>query len=470
MIAAILLVQAVWPVGPMFVLSAPLLVMAAITAVYFLKLIREEKRLPITEAGSFYILAIFAYGALPLIGHLLSGMHLTVLSHGRLYALDPEPGEFASVGWMHVLFMVSFVLAYFSVRRARAPCNGTPLQMSADTLKVLVLLFLMLEGYFLYLKLFAGVDFSAAYDQSLYDHAQAFQQLSHAQQQLVVHPLGMLSAIKIGMVVWLTSNWHTRVHRWALFAVLAYIVLAYVMAPGGRFAVISVFLAAILSYHQFVRPIPVRRTMLFACLFFVAFFAANILRSGGGDLSGLGRLFDLASSNYGLIEDFFSFSNEFQISYGSIMSLQHTLADPMVKIPWQVRFYDVLLVIPQQLLPFAKVDPVAWYVQLSNNPDFFNYGVIAESLLGGGEAEIVLRGLVTGGLLAAIHNWHVSRPGQFWPTFFYIWLTIIIYQSFRNTSAYFLPLVLFQWLPVYFGVGILTILLKGKRQVVAAGP
>jgi hypothetical protein len=439
---------AIAPGNQGLIILAPLIALVGILILFLGRLTREDGRLPIADIGSFYVLAIFAYGAIPLLFHLLSGMQLTVLSHDRLLSLDPPPIEYALVGWLHVVFMATFVLTYISIRKANPFLEGKALVVTKNTLKVLLLMWLMFEGYFLYLKLFMGINFSTAYDSSLYESAAAYAQLGTTQQQFVAHPLGMLSAIKIGLIIWLTSKWKSRAHRLMLIAVLVYILWGYLKAPGGRFAIISIFLTVMLTYHQLVQPIRFRKTLFYGFLLLITFFAANIYR--GQDTGNVGLAFDFIKETSGGGSGLFSFSNEFQISYGSIMELENNLYKNFLgSIPWQVYFHDIFLLVPNQLLPFEKIDPVLWYVKATNNPDFFNYGVIARSIIGFGLVEVILFGLIMGGILASIHNWYIRHCGSFWHTFLYIWIAIVVYQSFRNVSTYVAPLFLYQWLPVY---------------------
>lgn len=463
-LAVVLIALSLRPIYQVFTLIAPLSALTGICVLFFWNLTRKDRRLPIIDLGSFYMLAILAYGALPLTWHLLSGMHLTVFGHGRLYAIDPAPAEFAQVGWMHVVFALLFACAYLAMRRKPPYASGTHLRVSGTTSKILLAMLLVFQGYFFWVRASTGVEFSTAYDSSLYEQAAAYQQLSLVQQQFIAHPYGMLAAIKIGLIIWLTANWTSRAHRWALISVLVFLVLSYIKAPGGRFTLISMFLAAFLTYHHTVQPIRLRAAVTYSSLLMASFFAANMFRGGDGSGIRVVAIWDALDMSTG-----FSFANEFQISYGSILELHHKLTSGALReIPWQVYLHDLLLVIPQQLLPFEKIDPVRWYVTSTNNPDYFNYGVIAESVLGFGLAELVVRGLMTGLIFAAIHNWWMRKSSKFWPTFFYMWLMIVVYQSFRNTSTHIVPLIIYQWLPVYAVVALLGTVFQQQRPALSS--
>lgn len=445
-----------------YTLLTPLSALISISALFFWNLARKDQRLPIFDLGFFYMLAIFAYGALPLVWHLISGMQLTVFSQVRIYTVDPSPKEFTQVGWMHVVFALSFACAYLTFRRTRNYADSMKMHVSTTTPQLLLVMLLLLQGYLFWIKGSAGVDFSASYaDNSVYEQAEAYQQLGYLQQQFIAHPYGILAAIKIGLIIWLTANWRYRAHRWALMCALGFLILSYLQSPGGRFAIMSMFLAAFLTYHQKVQPIRLRNAFIFGSIAMLSFFAANVYRL---DISS--DQFEIVSDN---IATGFSFSNEFQISYGSILELQRNLTTGAVtEIPWQVYFHEMLLITPQQILPFEKIDPVVWYVE-STYPDYFNYGVIAQSVIGFGLSELVLRGLITGVVFAAIHNLWMRNHEKFWHTFFYIWLMIVVYQSFRNASAYILPLIIYQWAPIYTLVFVLESVFQRQQLPPTAG-
>ena len=118
------------------------------------------------------------------------------------------------------------------------------------------------------------------------------------------------------------------------------------------------------------------------------------------------------------------------------------------------------MLVPAQLLPFEKVDPVLWYVAATRDPDFFTYGVIAQSLLGLGWFEVIVRGLLVGVILALVHNWWARSPANLWRNVFYIWLAVVSYYTVRGTSFYLATLVLLRFVPLVLAVQFFTRLLR----------
>ena len=124
------------------------------------------------------------------------------------------------------------------------------------------------------------------------------------------------------------------------------------------------------------------------------------------------------------------------------------------RVPWQVYLSDVLLLFPQQLLPFEKIDPVLWYTNVTQSAGFFVYGVIAQAILGLDWIELIIRGIVLGGIMAAFHRWYVRRASSFWVTLFYCWLMLWSYNAVRNTTFYLVVWIVYRFVPAVLLVGV----------------
>jgi hypothetical protein len=116
---------------------------------------------------------------------------------------------------------------------------------------------------------------------------------------------------------------------------------------------------------------------------------------------------------------------------------------------------DFVRPIPQQLLPFEKIDPALWYLDVLGIREGnigFMFGVISEAAVGFGAPEMALRGLAVGAIFALIHNWYARNASRFWPTLFYIWLCVWSYYTYRASSFYLLTHVITMFVPVYIFV------------------
>ena len=142
-------------------------------------------------------------------------------------------------------------------------------------------------------------------------------------------------------------------------------------------------------------------------------------------------------------------------------------AGEIEELPLAFYASDILAVVPQQLLPFAKLNPGSWYVE-AYYPRFaeiggaFAFGTVAESIVGWGWIDLIMRGAVLGAGLALMHRYFVNRAGSFWTFILYTWLTVQAYQLFRGSTFYLLPMFLYRFLPVVVALKILAPL--GERQ------
>jgi hypothetical protein len=428
-----------------------------VSAIFWTGLWRQDRELPILEMGSFYMLAIVVYSVVPLLSYLLSGLEFSVLSHGRLYRLNPTPHQFATPAWGYVFFMITFAYAYLRWRPAPPP--RTDLAAPKRTVVAVVSLFLLLNGAFLALRLLYGVNFATSYDATLYEHELAYQALPLVARQFVDHGDHMLMILNAAVATLLVSRWKSWKWRVALVGWLVALGLDYFLNPGSRFRFIAVVLFAILAYHRFVQPIRARAIVVAAALMATFFFGAGLLRTGTSTLDQ-GQVLQVVTENPRLV---FSTANEFQIHYGGAIEFDDLLRKGMLDpIPWQIYASDILLLLPQQLLPFDKIDPVKWYVEQTGNTDFFSFGVLTQSMLGIGWLEMALRGLILGAILACIRRWWAVNPGRLWRNVFYIWMSVVIYQAARNTTFYFFAFILFEFLPLLILVWFIERLLSVK--------
>lgn len=439
---------------------APLFAACAISILFWRSLMKRDRGLPIFELGASFMLAAAAYAALPLVAYVLSGMQFSVLSHQRLYQLNPAPEQYAEVGWMYVVFMATFALGYLAWRKRERTAAVDLEPIPRVTVIVVVVLWLFLNGAVLFLRFVYGVNFLVAYDQSLYEAAAAFAQLPLIARQLIPIVYGLLTILNVVIIVLLVAHWKSRLWRNVLIIWIVASCLFYLLNPGGRFALFSMLIAFVMAFHRFVRPIRMSEGLLGGLALFAAFMGASFVRWGS--------LLDQAQVALDLLDGYqvlFTISDEFQNAYGSLLefkhNLEHGLLDP---VPWQIYAADILMTIPQQILPFEKLEPVEWYVQATHNSDYFNFSVFAQAAIGFGWVEIALRGGLLGFALAIIHNWWARKPSTLWRTVFYIWLTVVSYQAVRNTSFYFVPLVLYRFLPLLLIVRIGEWLVEGAAS------
>jgi hypothetical protein len=268
----------------------------------------------------------------------------------------------------------------------------------------------------------------------------------------------------LAILTWLFRDYRRK--RWIIALLLAGETALTLAALGARSQLMLLLAASGILYHLEVRPVRLRTAMLLGSGALAAFLALGIVRS----LQGVRGFGERASSLS---------VGEFEGVFGNALDLERRKAQGEVPpVPTGFFVADVLAPIPSQLLPVTKVDPADWYLEtfypeIKERGGGLVLGVIAQSILGGGPAEVVARGLIVGVFFAALHRLFVRRRGRFWVTAVYLWTLLMAAVSFRATSFYFVSPFVQQVLPTIILVEVIRALIAGaaraQRYVQAGG-
>ena len=102
----------------------PLVSLLLLAVIYVAAMIRRDKRVPVFELGSMFVLAVTAYGAVPLMNYLAGGLEWQTYADPRLVNYAPSPEEVGAFAWQHVALLASFIVAYLWVRKASRPLEA----------------------------------------------------------------------------------------------------------------------------------------------------------------------------------------------------------------------------------------------------------------------------------------------------------------------------------------------------------
>ena len=109
--------------------------------------------------------------------------------------------------------------------------------------------------------------------------------------------------------------------------------------------------------------------------------------------------------------------------------------------------------IPRQIVGDLKLDPATFYVS-TFYPEFSEaggglaFGAIAESTIGFGPLEALVRGTLVGCAYALIRNVCLRGRLSVLDAFVYTWFVVLSYQAIRDTTFAVFPRFLFQVLPL----------------------
>src|SRR5262249_48808810 len=136
---------------------------------------------------------------------------------------------------------------------------------------------------------------------------------------------------------------------------------------------------------------------------------------------------------------------------------------------------DFYLPIPSQLLPFEKIDPSSWYIDLIQDNGSgvgYMFGVMSQAALGFDWIELVVRAALLALMLALLQSWYVRHPTSFGRTLFCLFASIWTYYSVRASTFYFLYFLIYHFVPVLLATKALERMLSraGRRRAALQVP
>jgi hypothetical protein len=88
------------------------------------------------------------------------------------------------------------------------------------------------------------------------------------------------------------------------------------------------------------------------------------------------------------------------------------------------------------------------------------FGVMSQAAIGLDWIEVALRGALLAACLAFMHRWYVRHALGFWPTLFYLFVSVWIYYTMRASTFYFLYNIVYQFLPLMVLTRLVDVLLR----------
>ena len=363
------------------------------------------------------------YIAVPTIFYIKSGYHWSTLSDPRLLEMNATPGDVADLLWFVTAYLTTFCAAYALLRGAGMP--GPNIGVETDTRDGWALIVLLTLGivYQTGIENYFHINLNPSNKELQANYGVT--QLPLFVAQITHNILGILRITMLGIIAFVFAR---RGRALGLVLGVWLLIEGYLTVAnmGARAYYAFLIMAVILSYHRMIRPIgPV-----------LAVGVASVLLAG---LIGYGYWRD-ASNYVTSVADIWSKATEFQVLLANGLHVSWARAQGVIgDVPWQIRLSDLFLMIPQQLLPFKKIDLSDWYIQqahVDNQGVGLMFGVVAQSKLGFGLPEIMVRGAVLGAVLALIHRQCVKHAANLTAFIIYLWLCTSIYYTYRASTFY----------------------------------
>jgi hypothetical protein len=404
---------------------------------------------PLIDSGIFCALATLVYTVYPLINFWAGDLSFGILSDNRLMSMELSPAEVGHFHWRHVLYLLCFSVVYF-VARGRAPIGTGDVEMpDRQTVRFLVILFIVLSGYFIVLQALTGASLEYSYSE-LESVVAIRAQLPLVIMQVSPKLFGTLFIVKLALLYVVimrceSGRWKLILCVWIFFELIHAILL-----KGARTQIVLFIFASILFYHRIVKPLNLRIVFLGGVIFLLSFVLFGFFRSQQ-DLEQMMTVLDRSDSD--IFTTALTISNEFQSLLGTAYDVM-LLKQSGTEFPWYLYLNDFITILPpQQIMPFEKIGANEWYLRtigLSGTGIGLMWGVISQSLAGFDWLELGVRGGVLGYTLALLHRWYVRKSSGFLATLLYIFLCLKVYYTFRDTTFSLLQFLVWEVIPFYF--------------------
>jgi hypothetical protein len=426
----------------------PLIAIIAAAVIFLLILRRYDGKVDVFELGVLYAGIVFIYSVYPLLSYFAGG--LSRLSNFILFQAQPLPGEVATISWLFFAYFVSFLAAYLLARgrskfqRLRFPKPDPRLPLA------LMLLYASVEIFFLFMKLYYNIQKPEDYTDSYLLYAN----LPLIVKQLAGHLGGVELTLEVLLMAYLTLNY--RKYRYIIFGwiMLEGLALSF-YGIGARTAMFALLFSLLITYQFKVNRLKVRSAMILGFVGISLFLVLGILRS-----------FPLNSQNLSMNP--FAYPSEFESVFTNSYDLLHVKKAGLTAALFpSVYVNDFVALVPQQILPWQKLDPLDWYAQ-TFYPAFaargggLAFGAIPEAIVGFGWIDAAWRGAIVGLMLAFVHRSFVQGKKSFWRYCFYIWVCIFCYKCFRSTTFRLLPQFVYEFLTVFVVARAILLILPGR--------
>jgi hypothetical protein len=434
----------------------PVVLSAAIVLAMIEYFWRRDRQLPIVDVGALCALITLVYIAIPAIFYVKAGLNFGPLSDARLVTMKTTPADIADFLWFVTAYISALSITYCLLRGPAMPGPHLEISASPSAGWALLAIAALATIYQIGIEHTFHVSLNPGYKelrQNILENKVVVLPRFIAQITHNILAIGQISMLGIVAFVFARRN---RLLGLALTAYLLVDAYSTVSTMGPRTHFVMLIIAVILSYHRLLNPIgPVPAAAM-----------AIVLLAG---LLGYGYIRQGTAAG---ISDIWSLRNEFQVLMTNGINIAWEKArGAMHDVPWQITYNDFIMMIPQQLLPFPKFDIAEWYVEQmgwGKASSGMMFGVVAQSKLGYGLPEIIVRGAVLGAVLAFIHRQCVKHANSLTSFIIYVWLCTSIYYTYRATTFYIATWAVYRVIPFVLLFWLFSWMFRPRRDVATA--
>lgn len=403
-----------------------------ISAIFLIILTRKfQSNAMHIDLGMIFIIVCAVYGFVPAIGVLLAENGIGFIEDNRMLGYF----DIESVYYIQTLFFAffcSFGVSYCYVRK-KSEFNVQNIEVKQKYLIATISVYLMCLSSVPVIKYLLGVDFSEDYIGTyteLRNYPIIIQQIFGVIDQLTF-------SFMIATVVFALKY---RPH-WGRYIFIALVInMLYASVSGGsRTTAFLGFIAYVVAASILVKPVSFIRLLPIGIFSLILFMAAGYWRGQTGEDPILTAIQ----------------GGEFMALFVNSVDLsEHILSGEAANYVHRLVLADIAKMVPSQLWLGQKLDPATWYAE-TFYPDYyaagggFAFGTLSEAVMGFGLGDAIVRGLLLGGVFAHAGNKLMGRNTTIFSVFLYVWLIVICYQSYRDTTFSFLARGIYQVIPVF---------------------
>lgn len=367
------------------------------------------------DIGLLFAAIVLIYLLFPSIGFILDVLEYGVIADSRLiqgFAIN----EVVEIQIVYLGFLVSFMIGYAYFRRYYSVnVDGGKNDYKHDVVYILI-------GMLITYTLSQAISY--VYGASVADYISSYTALSSAPlliQQLQNVLLQAHLSFSIGLVVYGCYS-YPNLRKYILIWICSLIAYATIIGGSRTYAFIL-----LLSY-------------ILSISFFSNFNFLNLLKYSLSllFLFSMAGLFRDTDVELNLLNIFFT--GEFTSLFINALDLNRYPPDYFdLEFRFRMYFADFLRMIPAQLIGVEKLDPAKWYAETFYSEyqyagGGFGFGLIAESVVGFGSYEGIVRGLILSFIFAIISNKLLNKKVSLFYVFVYVWLSVTCYLAFRDTT------------------------------------
>lgn len=395
-------------------------------------------RLSYIDPGLVFLSVVAIYSIIPLLTTEAMNFNFGALQDARLTRIALDDGIISTTVANANGVMAGFGAAYLLLRRPRMPELGASAAHSVAALWLMFGVAALVQ---------AGLALAGRGAETYADEYLLIQSLP----VFAIQVLNVLSNLFYVALFGLMIHYFQARQLRTVAALVLFSAALFLVATGARTPLVLVLFAAIVCWDHLYRRIPPPAMGLLFLLVIGAFLALGAVR--GGSLS---------------VAAAFAQSEFMAVFVTALDIRQIYLTGSSLDMGATLLIGDLLRLVPQQIMPFEKIDPASWYVT-TFYPEYaaqgggFAFGMLAESALSGGFLTAIVRGFALGIVLSLAINLLIRRR-TIWAYIVYVWLIVSVYQSFRDTTFTLFGRFFFQFLPAVLLCVLLASLLRRQAH------